>query len=620
MAVSLLPGAVLAAVPQNLALAPTPVSITAGTSQTWVVTVGGVSNSTFTADTTLAIVSDGTATAPVFAGTSIAYPVNSMVPGATCSLVAPTCTATLAGTYLVTGTNTLDTDSVPDSTFVAHLTVTAATATSLTVAGLTSPVTSPAADAGTVTASDQYGNVVKTFVGSVYLSSSDPSATYSVPLTAFANGVAHFSINFVTSGTQSVTAIDSISGISGTQSGIVVNGTAALGSTYHPLPAPVRILDTRYYVGLYGRLSANVPITFAVAGVGGVPAETTLTNVTAVTGNLTVATPSGGWAVYLGPAPVVSPTTSTINFVAGQTTSNGVTVALSSDGNGTLSATYIASPGSTTDLVFDVTGYFTNVGTAGDYYTPIAPTRAVDTRTTGAPLLNTAVPLVANMPVCWSMNSLTGGVAAAAVTGNVTVTDATSGWAIALGPTNAAPTTSTLNFTGGRTVANGVTVALGTGTGAQTGAMCATFISTPGNTADLVFDLTGSYKVGVAEMYWPITPLRIVDSRYAIGVSSSLSANTPRTFQVGNVGTISATAKAITGNLTMVNETSGWAAFLGPNPVVSPASSTVNFSAGQIISNGVTVQLSALYYLSATYISAAGNKTDMVLDVSGYFQ
>jgi hypothetical protein len=70
----------------------------------------------------------------------------------------------------------------------------------------------------------------------------------------------------------------------------------------------------------------------------------------------------------------------------------------------------------------------------------------------------------------------------------------------------------------------------------------------------------------------------------------------------------------------MVNETSGWAAFLGPNPVVSPASSTVNFSAGQIISNGVTVQLSALYYLSATYISAAGNKTDMVLDVSGYFQ
>jgi hypothetical protein len=124
----------------------------------------------------------------------------------------------------------------------------------------------------------------------------------------------------------------------------------ASGATFVPLP-PARILDTRVGNGLAGPFTANTPRTFQVSGRGGVPATAV-----AVTGNLTVTNPTQAGHVYLGPNPTASPTSSTLNFPLGDTRANGVTVALSS--TGTLSATHGPSSGATTDLVFDVTGYF----------------------------------------------------------------------------------------------------------------------------------------------------------------------------------------------------------------------------------------------------------------------
>ena len=51
-----------------------------------------------------------------------------------------------------------------------------------------------------------------------------------------------------------------------------------------------------------------------------------------------------------------SPTTSTLNAPKGDTRANGVTIRLSSAGK--LAAVWTGAPGSTTHLVFDVTGYF----------------------------------------------------------------------------------------------------------------------------------------------------------------------------------------------------------------------------------------------------------------------
>ncbi|HSL67025.1 MAG TPA: hypothetical protein VK977_02570 [Actinomycetota bacterium] len=121
-----------------------------------------------------------------------------------------------------------------------------------------------------------------------------------------------------------------------------------LGATYVPL-APARLLDTRNGTGLGGKFSAMTPRTFQVAGLGGVPA-----NAVGVTGNLTATNQSNAGFVFLGPDPLANPGSSTLNFPAGDTRANGVTVALSL--SGTLSATFGYS--GTTDLIFDVTGYF----------------------------------------------------------------------------------------------------------------------------------------------------------------------------------------------------------------------------------------------------------------------
>jgi hypothetical protein len=349
----------------------------------------------------------------------------------------------------------------------------------------------------------------------------------------------------------------------------------------------------------------------------------------AVTGNLTVTDATAGWAFYLGPTAMASPKTSSINFLAGQTKANNVTVALASDG--TLSATYISTTGQTADLVFDVTGYFLS-GHADSYttavpqvYVPESPVRAIDTRLSAAivaPKPGTPTKLVANQPVCYSLSSYTA-TGATAVTGIATVTGSTAGWAIALGPTLASvtnPTTSTINFTAGQVVSNGVTVAVG-----ATQNLCIDYIATAPNTADFVFDVTGSFVPYVAQtagFYMPIAPVRMVDSRFAIGLPGALPANTPWSFQVTSATTgapVPSNMTAITGNVTVTDMTAGWAVYLGPAPLVTPPSSSINFTAGMVTSIGQDVQLSASGILSATYISTTGNTTSLILDVTGYF-
>src|SRR5664280_1914213 len=122
------------------------------------------------------------------------------------------------------------------------------------------------------------------------------------------------------------------------------------GSTYHAL-TPARILDTRNGTGLSGVFGSHSARTFGVAGVGGVPA-----NATAVTGNLTVTAQTSLGYLYIGPNATNNPTSSTLNFPVGDDRANGVTVAL---GAGTLSVTFVApTSGTTTHVIFDVTGYF----------------------------------------------------------------------------------------------------------------------------------------------------------------------------------------------------------------------------------------------------------------------
>ena len=335
----------------------------------------------------------------------------------------------------------------------------------------------------------------------------------------------------------------------------VAPSSATAKTTYHAI-TPVRLVDTREGNGLPTRLSANTPATFHVTGRFAIP-----TNATAVTGNVTVVYPTYSWALYLGPNPRANPSTSTLNFLGGEVKANGVTVALGS--GGTLSATYISYAGNTTDLVFDVTGYYTPDKTGATYHA-MTPARLVDSRQGHG--LSTR--LSANIPATFPVTNRSGiPTTAIAVTGNVTVVNPTYSWAIYLGPDPiASPGTSTLNFLTGEAKANGVTVALGSG-----GTLSATYMSVAGNTTDLVFDVTGYYTNDLTgARYVPLAPVRLLDSRYGNGLSTKLSANTPATFQVTGRAGIPATAIAVTGNVTVVNPTSSWAIYLGPDPIASP--------------------------------------------------
>ena len=125
-------------------------------------------------------------------------------------------------------------------------------------------------------------------------------------------------------------------------------------------------------------------------------------------------------------------------------------------------------------------------------------------------------------------------------------------------------------------------------------------------------DATGS-------TYHALDPVRLLDTRSGNGLSGPFSANAARTFQVAGRGGVPAGAVAVTGNLTVTQQTGAGYLFLGPVPTGAPTSSTLNFPTGDNRANGVTVALGAGGTLSATYASSAGRTAHVVFDVTGYF-
>ena len=90
---------------------------------------------------------------------------------------------------------------------------------------------------------------------------------------------------------------------------------------------------------------------------------------------------------------------------------------------------------------------------------------------------------------------------------------------------------------------------------------------------------------------------------------------------MAGAGGVPADGVAITGNLTVVSQTGRGFVFLGPTSSANPTSSTINFPIGDTRANGVTVDLSDTGQLAATYVSPTGGaKTDLLLDVTGYFK
>jgi len=89
----------------------------------------------------------------------------------------------------------------------------------------------------TVTAKDAHNNTATDYSGTVHFTSSDGAAVLPAD-TTLAAGVGTFTVTLKTAGTQSVTATDTVTSISGSQSGIVVTPAAATTLVVSGLASP----------------------------------------------------------------------------------------------------------------------------------------------------------------------------------------------------------------------------------------------------------------------------------------------------------------------------------------------------------------------------------------------
>ncbi len=201
------------------------------------------------------------------------------------------------------------------------------------------------------------------------------------------------------------------------------------GAGLTPL-APTRVLDTR---------TPSMPLRAGVARAVDVGAPANATGVIA-----TVAVVAGSAPGFLTTAPcgVATPSTSNVNFAAGDVVANAV---LSGLGAGRLCLTSSVD----VDAVVDVTGWLSPAGALS--YVALDPTRVLDTRTTSTPWTGrTAAGQVLAVPV-QRLAGMPSNVGAAAV--NVTITDAEApGFATVFPCGGAVPMASSVNFPATRAV------------------------------------------------------------------------------------------------------------------------------------------------------------------------
>src|SRR5262249_39454327 len=144
----------------------------------------------------------------------------------------------ISGTQSITATDTT-TSTITGSQ--SGITVTAAAASALVVAGFPSPTTAGISQSITETRREGYGNTAAGYTGIVHFTSSDAKAALpsNYTFTSADKGVHPFNATLKISGTQSITATDTTtSTITGSQSGITVSAAAASALVVAGFPSP----------------------------------------------------------------------------------------------------------------------------------------------------------------------------------------------------------------------------------------------------------------------------------------------------------------------------------------------------------------------------------------------
>jgi len=242
-------------------------------------------------------------------------------------------------------------------------------------------------------------------------------------------------------------------------------------------------------------------------------------------------------------------------------------------------------------------------GQAAGTFSPVSPTRVLDTRNSS--------PVGADSSVSFKVAGVNGIPAkVSAVVFNLTVTQPRSlGFITAYASGTARPNASNLNFSARQTVPNLVTVPVGAD------GRVTLFNRSPGS-SHLIADVTGFYVTGTpttAGSFKSISPSRLLDTRN----SSAVGADSPVTFQVAGVNGIPASVAAVVFNLTVTQARSLGFVTAYASGATRPNASNLNFSAGQTVPNLVTVPVGANGKVAL--FNRSSGSAHLIADVAGYY-
>jgi hypothetical protein len=337
-----------------------------------------------------------------------------------------------------------------------------------------------------------------------------------------------------------------------------------------------------------------------VAGVGGVPSS----GVRAVLMNVTVAGPTAPSYLTIFPSGTARPNSSSLNFVAGQAVPNLVTATVGTNGKVT-----IYNFAGSTHVLFDVVGWYSDVGTTyGGTFVGLSPIRALDTR------FDFDSPLGAdeyiNLPI------VVPGAPISAVMMNVTVTGPTAGSYLTIWPSGSAlPNASSLNFVPGQTVPNLVV--------APVGADGAVNIYNFAGETEVIVDIVGLFENGTVAIvdgqYEAVQPFRALDTRTMPGingVTAPVGSNGTVSLDVRTIG-VPDDASVLMMNVTAVAPTKDGYVTVYPGNESVPATSNLNFSAGQTVPNAVAMRIGTDHRIR--FRNAVGS-THLIVDVTGWYR
>jgi hypothetical protein len=244
----------------------------------------------------------------------------------------------------------------------------------------------------------------------------------------------------------------------------------------------------------------------------------------------------------------------------------------------------------------------------------VVPARILDTRdgTGGVPIARIAANSALDVHVAGHGNVPASGVSAVVL--NVTVTNPSTGGYLTVFPQGGTrPNASDLNFKAGQTVANRVSVKVGSNGKVD--------VFNAAGSVSVIADLNGSFtdtSGGAGSQFQGIQPKRLLDTRDGTGgIRGALAAGGSLSLQVTGANDIPSSAVAIVANLTVTDTTGSSYLTAWPDLATRPTASDVNWVAGQTVPNLVVVGLGTNGKLD---IYNAAGSTDVILDVVGYYR